>query len=172
MVGVPKVNVRKELVHSMSDKEIIIKTLERIERRLRANRLFDELGLGATLFLAFPLACKVWDLFAPFRASTITLIAGTWILLFAAYVSWRTLRRTTLSRAAVSVDKAADLKDEIKTAIWFIHNPRPSDWVDAQIHRAADRTRRIDINSLFPRHLPKTAYLAAAFFLFFIGLNF
>src|SRR5215467_8010848 len=172
MVGIPKVNVRKELVHSMSDKEIIIKTLERIERRLRANRFFNELGLGATFFLAFPLACKIWDLFDPFRASTITLIAGTWILLFAAYVVWRILRKTTISRAAVSIDKAADLKDEIKTAVWFIQNPRSSDWVDAQIHRAARKTRTIDLDSLFPRHLPKTAYLATAFLLIFTGLNF
>jgi hypothetical protein len=156
----------------MSDKEIIIKTLERVERRIRANRLFKELGLDATLFLAFPLACKVWDLFYPFKSSTITILAGTWILLFAAYVVWRSLRKTTENHAAVSIDKAADLKDEIKTAIWFIHNPRPSDWVDAQIHRAADRTRTIDIDRFFPRYMPKTAYLAAAFFLFFIALNF
>jgi hypothetical protein len=156
----------------MSDKEIIIRTLERIERRIRANRLFKELGLGATFFLAFPLACKVWDLLYPFRASTITLLAGTWILLFAAYVVWRSLRKTTGNQAAVSIDKAADLKDEIKTAVWFIHNPRPSDWVDAQIHRAADKTRTIDIDRFFPRYLPKTAYLAAVLFVFFIGLNF
>jgi hypothetical protein len=156
----------------MSDKEIIIKTLERIERRIRANRLFNELGLGAALFLAFPLVCKVWDLFDPFRASTITIIAGTWILLFAAYVAWRTLQKTTVSQAAVSIDKAADLKDEIKTAVWFIDNPRPSEWVEAQIHRAADKTRRINIDSFFPRYFPKTAYLALAFLLLFIGLNF
>jgi hypothetical protein len=156
----------------MSDKEIIIKTLERIERRIRANRLFNELGLGATFFLAFPLACKIWDLFYPFSSSTITTVAGTWILLFAAYVVWRSLRKNTVNRAAVSIDKAADLKDEIKTAVWFIHNPRPSDWVDEQIHRAADRTRTLNIDRFFPRHMPKTAYMAAVFFLFFIGLNF
>src|SRR6266849_2057532 len=168
MVNIPKVNVRKELVHSMSDKEIIIRTLERIERRIRANRLFNELGLGATFFLAFPLACKIWDLFYPFRASTITIVAGTWILLFAAYVVWRSLRKNTVSRAAVSIDKAADLKDEIKTAVWFIHNPRPSDWVDAQIHRAADKTRTINVDRFFPRRFPKTVYIAAAFFVFFV----
>lgn len=156
----------------MSDKEIIIRTLERIERRIRVNRLSKELGLGATFFLAFPLVCKVWDLLDPFRAATITILAGTWILLFGAYVVWRGLRKTTESQAAVSIDRAADLKDEIKTAVWFIHNPRPSEWVDAQIHRAANRTRTIDVNRLYPRYVPKTLYLAAAFVIFFIGLNF
>src|ERR1051326_2222114 len=125
MVGIPKVNVRKELVHSMSDKEIIIKTLERVERRIRANRLFKELGLGATFFLAFPLACKVWDLFDPFRASTIRILAGTWILLFAVYVVSRTLRKITEVQAPVHIDTAADLKDEIKTAKRRIQVP---DW--------------------------------------------
>src|SRR5437870_4645419 len=125
MVGIPKVDDRKEPVHSMSDKEIIIKALERIERRIRANRLFNELALGATFFLAFPLAWKIWDLFDPFRASTIALVAGTWVLLFAGYVVWCSLRTTTANRAAASIDKVADLKDEIKTAVWFIHNPKP-----------------------------------------------
>src|SRR5437773_6889877 len=116
MVIVPKVNVRKEPVHSMSDKEIIIKSLERVERRIRANRFFNELGLGATLFLAFPVALKIWDLFDPLRATTITIIAGTWVLLFAAYVVSRSLRKATLNQAAASIDKAAELKDELKTA--------------------------------------------------------
>jgi hypothetical protein len=156
----------------MSDKEIIIKTLERVERRIRANRLLKELGLGATFFLAFPLACKVWDLFDPFRASTITILAGTWILLFAVYVVSRSLRKITEDQAAIHIDRAADLKDEITTAVWFIRNPRTSDWVDAQIRRAAHKTRTIDLNRFFPRYMPKTAYLAAVLLLVFIGLNF
>src|SRR5919201_1225382 len=100
MVGVPKVNVRKEPVHSMSDTDIIIRSLQRIERRIRTNRLFNELTLGATFFLTFPLALKIWDLFEPLRGSTISTIAGIWILLFAAYVVWRTLQRGTVNQAA------------------------------------------------------------------------
>src|SRR5947209_6630014 len=142
MVGIPKVNVRKEPVHSMSDKEIIIKSLERVERRTRANRLFNELTLGATFFLAFPLVLKIWDLLDPLRASTISIIAGIWVLLFGAYVVWRILPKTTLKQAAASIDKVAGLNDEIKTAFWFIHNPRSSEWVDAQIHRAAKNAQR------------------------------
>ena len=156
----------------MSDKEIIIKALDRIERRIRANRILDELGLGTAFFLAFPLACKLWDIVDPFRASTIATIAGTWILLFAGYVVWCSLRKPPVTGAAASIDKAADLKDEIKTAVWFIHNPRPSDWVDTQIHRAASRTRSINIDQLFPRHYPKTLYYASAFLVAFIALNF
>jgi hypothetical protein len=172
MVGVPKVNVKKEPDHSMSDKDIIIKSLERVERRIRTNRLFNELALGAALFLAFPLALKMWDLFDPFRAATITVIAGTWVLLFAVYVVWRSLRKATLNHAAALIDKVAGLNDEIKTAIWFIHNPRPSEWIDAQVHRAATSAQRINVDVFFPRPVPKTSYLAAVLLLLFIGLNF
>jgi len=73
----------------MTDKEIIIKSLERVERRIRTNRLLNELALGATFFLAFPLALKFWDLFDPLRGATIAVIAGIWVLLFVAYVVWQ-----------------------------------------------------------------------------------
>ncbi len=135
----------------MSDKEIIIKSLERVERRIRTNRLLNELALGATFFLAFPLALKVWDLFDPLRGVTIAFIAGIWILLLAAYVVWRSLYRATLRQAAAVIDRAAGLNDEIKTAFWFIHNPRPSEWVDVQIHRASISAKRMNLDTFFPR---------------------
>src|SRR5438876_400688 len=156
----------------MSDKEIIIKSLERVERRIQTNRLLNELALGATFFLAFPLALKVWDLFDPLRGATIAFIAGIWILLFAAYVVWRSLYRATLRQAAAVIDKAAGLNDEIKTAFWFIHNPRPSEWVDVQIHRASINAKRMNLDTFFPRRLPKTSYVAAGLLLLFTGLNF
>ena len=156
----------------MSDKEIIIKSLERVERRIWTNRLLNELALGATFFLAFPLALKVWDLFDPLRGATIAFIAGIWILLFAAYVVWRSLYRATLRQAAAVIDKAAGLNDEIKTAFWFIHNPRPSEWVDVQIHRASISAKRANLDTFFPRRIPKTSYVAAGLFLLFAGLNF
>src|SRR5213593_1202031 len=156
----------------MSDKEIIIKLLERVERRIRTNRLLNELARGTTFFLAFPLALKVWDLFDPLRGATIAVIAGIWILLFAAYVVWRSLSRATLRQAAALIDKAAGLNDEIKTAVWFIHNPRPSEWVDVQIHRASISAKRMNLDTFFPRRIPKTSYVAAGLLLLFAGPNF
>src|SRR5215471_10583246 len=107
MVGVLDINVgkEKEPVLSMSDKQIIIAALRRVERRIRVNRLFNELNLGAILFLAIPLGLKVWDLFEPLRGVTISLIVGIWVLLFAAFVVWRTIQKGTLDQAAASVDK-------------------------------------------------------------------
>src|SRR5213593_1128160 len=156
----------------MTDKEIIIKSLERVERRIRTNRLLNELALGATFFLAFPLALKFWDLFDPLRGATIAVIAGIWVLLFGAYVVWRSLRKATLRQAAAVVDKAAGRNDEIKTAVWFIHNPRPSQWVDLQIHRASLRAQRMNLDAFFPWRIPKASYVAVGLFLLFAGLNF
>src|SRR5215471_12614232 len=139
MVGVPDLNGRKEKepLDSMSDKELIIGSLRRVERRLRTNRLLDELTIGSTLFVAIPLLLKIWDLFEPLQGATISIIVGSWVLLFSAYVIWRFTKRGTLNEAAASADSKADLHDELKTAFWFINNPRPSEWVDAQIRRAA-----------------------------------
>ncbi len=174
MVGVLDITVRKEKepVLSMSDKEIIITSLRRVERRIRANRLFTELNLGAILFVAVPVLLKLWDLVEPLRGVTISIIVGTWILLFAAFVVWRLARKGTLGEAASSVDNRAKLQDELKSAFWFINNPRPSEWVDAQIRRAARDAQRLNLEALYPRHIPKTSYIAAGLILLFVSLNF
>ncbi len=156
----------------MSDTEIIIKSLEKIERRIRANRLIHQLTVGAVLFLAIPVALKIWDLIFPLRGITITVIGGIWLLLFVTYGIWRTIQKGTLLQAAASVDKTADLNDEIKTAFWFIRNPRPSDWVDAQIRRAARSAQSANLDQLYPRNIPKLSYIAAAMILTFVVLNF
>src|SRR5215471_3428985 len=174
MVGVPDLNVRKEKepVPSMSDKEIIIASLRRVERRIRANRLLTELNLGAAFFLAIPLLLKIWDLVEPLRGVTIGIIGGIWVLLLAAFGVWRLMQKGTLQDAAASADTHADLRDELKTAFWFIHNPRPSAWVDAQIRRAARDARNLNLDILYPRHIPRTFYVAAAMIVLFVSLNF
>lgn len=156
----------------MSEKEIIIASLERVERRIRTNRLLTELTLGATLFLAFPIILKVFDLVSPLRGRTVTTAGGVWLAVFAGYVVWRVLQKGTLAHAAASIDRQADLHDEIKTAFWFINNPRPSAWVDAQIRRAAGDAQSVDLQQVYPRRIPRASYIAAAMLLAFVALNF
>src|SRR5262245_26849274 len=174
MVGVPDLNFteEEEPVPSMSDKEIIIASLRRVERRIRANRLFTELNLGAAFFLSVPLLLKMWDLVEPLRGVTIGIIGGIWVLLFIAFAVWRLVQKGTLQEAAASADTRAGLSDELKTAFWFIHNPRPSVWVDAQIRRAARNARNLNLDILFPRHIPRTFYVVAGMITLFVVLNF
>ena len=173
MVGVPDLNVRKEEepIQSMSDKEIIVASLHRVEKRIRRNRLSKELAFGAIVFLAVPLLLKIWDLFDPLRGATVSIIVGSWVLLFSGYVIWRSLQKGTLNEAAASVDATANLHDELKTAFWFVNNPRPSDWVDAQIRRAATNAQALNVETLYPRKVPKTSYIAAGMVFLFVALN-
>ena len=156
----------------MSDREIIIRLLKIVEWRLRANRLLHELTFGLTLFLIFPVALKLWDLAFPLKGLTITVAFVLWILPLTGYIVWRFMRKETLDEAASSIDQQAGLHDEIKTAFWFIRNPRSSDWVDAQIQRASKNAERVDLNRLYPRRVPRSGYIAAAMILVFMALNF
>lgn len=156
----------------MSDREIIIQLLRNVEWRLRANRLLNELALGLSMVLVFLIALKVWDLFSPLKAVTIAGIIGASICTYAGFVLWCVRRKGTLDQAAASVDRKAGLRDEIKTAFWFINNPRSSEWIEKQLQRAARNARNIDLERTYPSIIPRTSYPAAVMVLLFIGLNF
>ena len=155
----------------MADREIIISSLKKVERRIRANRLFQELTFGLTLFLAFPVVLKIWDLFSPFRATSLLIIVAVWLISLTGYIGWRIGKKGTLDEAAASIDEKAGLHNEITTAFWFINHPRPSEWVDVQIQRAARTANRLDLDRLYPWNLPRTSYMAGAMILAFVGLN-
>src|SRR3990172_842162 len=105
----------------MSDQEIIISSLKRVERRIRTNRLLGELGMVAAAFLALPVILKIWDLLSPIPGRTLTALAGIWLVVFAAYVIWRVREHGTIGNVAAMVDRSAKLQDELKTAFWFIN---------------------------------------------------
>ena len=156
----------------MSDKEIIIKSLEKVARRLRTNRLFRDLTGSFSLFLLFPLAFKVWDLFLPFRGTTVAIVLFIWFSLFVLYFLPRLLQMGTLKETAAQLDKKVGFCDELKTAYWFITHPRASDWIDSQIRRASNRVSQLSIDRLYPRVIPASTYLAAGLLALLIGLNF
>lgn len=156
----------------MSHREIIIKSLEKAERRLRTNRLFRDLTFSLSLFLLFPLALKIWDLISPLRGRTVAVVLFVWISSLVLYSLSRTLPMSTLEQAAAQLDKKAGLCDELKTAYWFITHPHTSVWVDVQIRRASNRVTELSIDRLYPRVIPASSYLAAALLALLIGLNF
>jgi len=156
----------------MSDKEIIIKSLKEVERRLRTNRLFRDLTGRFSLFMLFPLAFKIWDLFVAFRGTTVAIVLFVWFSLFVLYFLPRILQMGTLEETAAELDKKVGFCDELKTAYWFITHPRASDWIDLQIRRASNRVAQLRIDRLYPRVIPATTYLAAGLLTLLIGLNF
>jgi hypothetical protein len=77
-----------------------------------------------------------------------------------------------LSQVAASIDRKAQLQDQLKTAYWFIRNPRSSEWVDTQIQRTAEQVQRLSVDHLYPWRFPRGLFIAAGLFVLLIGLNF
>jgi len=150
----------------MSDAEIILHFLRNVEWRLRANRLLREITLGLSTVLFFLAVIQVWDFVSPVKATTTGLVA------FAVYVALLLRKKGTLDQAAVSIDQRLRLNDEMKTALWFIRNPRTSRWVDTLIQRAARNAGKIDVRRAYPMVIPRTSYAVIAMILVFVGLNF
>jgi hypothetical protein len=120
----------------------------------------------------FPVAFKIVDLISPFRGRTVATLLGVWLIAVVCYFVWRSRRKGTLAEAAADVDGRAALADELKTAYWFINNPRASEWVDLQIRRAAKRVSELNVNRLYPRSIPRTSYVALGLFAVWVLLNF
>ena len=157
---------------SVSDRAIIVEFLEHVERQRHANVFFRRISLGVAISLLVLIVLKLYDVVSPLRISTVPVPLAGCILLLTSYVLWHFGRKRTLQDAARSIDTRADLHDEMKTALWFITNPRSSPWIEAQIARAARRTHSLDVQRFYPRSIPKTSYVAACLVVLFIGLNF
>src|SRR6185369_4025334 len=107
----------------MSDREIIIRSLQKIDRRIWGNRLLRELMFGLSIFLLVPVVFKIWDLFRPFRGVTVIAVLGLWFIGVVGYFASKFSRKGSLSHAAAAIDKKASLHDELKSAYWFVMNP-------------------------------------------------
>jgi hypothetical protein len=160
----------------MSDKEIIIRSLHKIDRRIRGNRLLREVMFGLSMFLLVPVIFKVWDLFRPFRGVTVITVLGLWFIGVVVYFASRLSRKGNLSHAAAAIDKKASLHDELKSAYWFLTHPtaikRSTDWVELQVRRAAQHVIQLDVERHYPTKIPSTSYVVVGLIALFVGLNF
>jgi hypothetical protein len=156
----------------MSDTETILKMLRHVEWRLRAGRLLHDFMRAMSIALALGIAVNVWGLFFPLGRTTMAVFGAICVVAVAGYMAWRLRDRLPLDHAAASIDLKAGLKDEIKTAVWFIRNPRSSVWVDSQIQRAAHKAVKIDVRRIYPGTMPATFYVVAAMAVILIGLHF
>src|SRR5438094_9717816 len=156
----------------MSEAEVIVQFLKKIEWRIRANRRLREVTLGVWIALTFLTLIKVWDLVSPFKASTIRFFISACALVLFGYALWLLRKKGTLDEAAISIDRTAHLNDEIKTAFWFIRNPQPSKWVDRQIQRAVRTVAKIDPLRVYPIVIPRASYAAVALIVVLVGMNF
>lgn len=156
----------------MADKALIIRLLEQVRRRVRSKRRLNTVSKTLSIALAFPVVFKLIDLLSPFRGVTVAISLSVWGAATTAWLIWKTRSTaTTLSDAAASLDQAAQLNDELKTAYWFIVHPVQSEWVDVQIHKAVETARQLHIDTLYSRTMPRTFYKAAGLALALLALN-
>ena len=157
----------------MSDSELIIRLLKAAEKRVRGNRVLQEIASGLAIALLLPVLFKIVDFFVGFRLSTVAIFFVVWGVATAVWLLWRTRGLgEPLQRIAASLDNRSSGHDQLKTAYWFIRNPKESQWVDVQIQRAAASTRSIALNNLYPRRLPRASYGAIGLVLLLGLLNF
>jgi hypothetical protein len=156
----------------MSDKDVILQFLEKAEKRARSNKRFNEIATALAIAFIIPVSFKLLDLVFLFRARTVSTFFLVWLAATVAWIVWRIRGRNPLAQTAANIDRKASLNDQLKTAYWFIRNPRQSEWVDAQIQRTAKEAGRIRIDSLYPRKFPRNSLIAAGLLFLLVGLNF
>jgi hypothetical protein len=149
----------------MSDREVILRALEQIRRRLRLTRALHDAATVLGMVAVALLLSRVPYVFAG-RAPVVAVAVLAAVLLWVAglflLVRSRLAARSTLSAAAAAADAGAGLKDELKTAYWFLEHPLASPWISAQIARAAQSARRLEPAALVPLRFDRSALAAGA----------
>jgi hypothetical protein len=156
----------------MSDRELIIHFLEKAEKRVRSNKRFNDIAVTLAIALVVPVSFKLLDLFFLFRGRTVVTVLGLWALGTVVWIVTRLRGRSPLNKVAGSIDSKAQLNDQLKTAYWFIQNPRESQWVDVQIQHTASAAGKLRLDMLFPRRFPRASWLAAGLLGLMVLLNF
>ena len=147
----------------MSDsRDVILETLRRVRKRLRFNRGLREFAFVCLLFLASVQALQLIRLFTAVPAALDTYLPRVWLVALGVFFTWRMTRKRTLSQAAAIADGEGDLKDELKSAYWFIANEREgaaSPWIELQTRRAAETASDLDLRQLVPTIFPKKLFV-------------
>jgi len=150
----------------MKDSEIIVGVLGGIGRRLWVGRALREafFGLCVLLFflIAFRLAGAVQPAGIPASGIPAWLPIGIAVAALVACLAWRISRRVTLSQAAAEADSRAALRDELKSAYWFVSNSERSPFIDEQVARAATTAGRLDPRAIVPGRPPQSLWAAVS----------
>ena len=143
-----------------SDRATILGALRRVDRRVRLNEGLKSLTMAISVLLGLLLALQVLGALFPLPLPSIAVVLGLWLLLVAGTWLWKSTRSRGLGRAAGISDRRAELKDELKTAYWFISHGEPTPWTDYQAGLAAGTAARLDPVQLVPVAMPRGAAIA------------
>src|SRR5436190_24379826 len=102
----------------MSDRELIIGLLKKVDQRRRANRFLRNSAAVLSLSLLVPVSFKLVDLITPFRGRTVGIVLALWGAASIGFILWKLRGHESLADVAARVDRKAGFHDQIKTAYW------------------------------------------------------
>jgi hypothetical protein len=147
----------------MAQRDLLLERLHVAAHRLRMQRSLREAGWFACALLGLLVlyeSLRVSIASPPVMAGLLPLFAML-ALVVLGVGALRLVRTTTLGQAAGAIDVRADLKDELKSAYWFVEQRRFDPGVERLLNRAADTAQRVDAGALFPFRLP-TSWIGAS----------
>ena len=148
----------------MPEREILLLRLAEFARRIQSNRRLRDLGwMACGMFGLLTLHEILKAVIGP--AKVVTALAPLPVVACIAVLAvygWRLSRQVPLGRAASEADVRADLKDELKSAYWFVRNESPTPFVELLLRRAAQTAQRIDSREMFPVVFPSSLRTALA----------
>src|SRR5687767_13993403 len=116
----------------MPEREILLLRLAQFSRRMQLNRRLRDLGsMACVMFGLLGLHEILKAVIGPAKlvAALVPLLIVACVCVLAVY-GWRLMRRVPLDRAASEADVRAGLKDELKSAYWFVRHESPSPLVE------------------------------------------
>src|SRR5678816_4880262 len=104
----------------MSDSESIIRLLKAAEKRVRGNRMVQEIAYGLASALVFPVLFKILDFFVGFRLTTVAIFFAVWGIITLVWLVWRTRGLgESLHKVAASLDSRSSGHDQLKTCLLY-----------------------------------------------------
>jgi hypothetical protein len=146
----------------MPEREILLVRLAEVSRRIQLNRRLRDVGsMACAMFGLLCLHEILKAIIAPAKvvAAMAPLLVVAGVAAVALY-GWRLLRKVPLDRAASEADARAGLKDELKSAYWFVRHESPTPLIELLLRRAARTAQRIETRELFPVVLPSSLVAA------------
>jgi hypothetical protein len=150
---------------SESPGEVLHGVLRGIEKRLWLRSAMTELAFGVCLVLfcvmAYRFALPSISVSALGALSEVALLLGLVGVMLV--VVWKMARPVTAAQAAAEADRCLELKDELKSARYFLSGASQGGMQDLQIARAAATAARIDARAVVPGRLSALWLTAAGF---------
>jgi hypothetical protein len=142
-----------------SGHESILHALQPIARRLWWRALRDHIATGVCIALAAAIGFQLLRLISPANVALWRVLLAIGVLAAIAWVAWQGRRQLNLARAASEADERANLKDELKSAYWFLGRDERSPLIEVLLQRACGTAKGLIAPQVVPGVAPKRVAL-------------